>query len=258
MSDTEESDLEDFSDDEEVLAIQKKLLQQRIEEVKHGHEETTSALQEVFSHLKEFLRHSSVPYKVVGGTAVTAWLNPKHQDLSPEELAHIRSTDWDIEILGDNKDALTFARKIVTYLEAKTGNKFDKRFEDVVSMPFLPGFYVYQIGIADGPTRTEWIIDIHGQKEEEFHPDDTVVFDGIRYPNLKVLIDQITQALEDRPEYKGTKRLARKMLLQSAMKDIHRFNPPVYKLICTQCRKTGAETLTGFNLDCEQLEHFCA
>jgi len=254
MSDTEDSD---FDDDLEALAIQKVLLAKRIQEAKAEHQETAKQLSNIFSHLAEFLRKVDIPYRIVGGTAVSAWLNPRHQSLTKEQLDYVKTTDWDIEILGGNKEALELIKKISAYLEEKTGHVFDKRFSNIVEMGFLPGMYVYQLGIADGPRLTEWIIDVHGQKKEVFRPNETVLFDGLRYPNLKVLIEDIQAAIDENPGNKGVKRFTRKILLQEAIKDINRFNPVVFKAICQDCKDKSNEKMTGYNLDCKTLADYC-
>jgi len=246
----DEIDPELLEMEQEAISIQKRLLEQKNQPEKQP-------LDVLFDHVRTYLKGLKFPYRVVGGRAINAWLNPEHKFLNREEKQLVKSTDWDIEILGSNEDALEIAKDLVSYLEKKMKTKFDKRFENIIVMPFLPGFYVYQIGVPDGMTKTEWVVDVHGQTEKEFKKGSLVLIDGIQYPNLKTLLEQVEQALFNDPGNKGTKRFQRKLLIEQALKDISIMNKPIFNQLCSQCNRGGKESLTGFNLDCETIREMC-
>jgi len=245
----------DFDMEKELETLQKTLIQKaQIQKNK-----VTHVIDDIHNSIREYLRNVKIPYRVVGGMAVNMWLNPEHKGLTLKEKEFVTTNDWDIEVLGGNDLAKSLTRNLLKYLTERYGKKasFISVLNDTMVMPFLKGFYVYRIGIEDGAHTTEWIVDIHGQSEENFKLKDIVLFEGIKYQNLKSLLSDIEIAIEENPGSKGVKRFTRKDLLYQALKDISRFNPKVLNILCDQCENNETEQITGYNIDCETIKKLC-
>jgi len=209
-------------------------------------------LEEVGNYLKS---NSNIPYKVIGGKAVSNWLNPDNKKLKKEELEHIKTIDWDIAVMGDNTKSRKLTIDIHKHLEQKFDTTLEIRKDNTMTINSNSNIYVYQVGIPDNK-KIEWIVDIHAENEKEFDMNNTVMLNNIRYPNLKNLINGIQEAIEQDP-FKLVKRITRKNLLEQAMKDIFRFNTYVSNEICKQCINNNYETLTGYNLNCYKIIRLC-
>lgn len=237
-----------MDDDDTALEIQRKLYEQSRIQQEDNKNNSRLTLSKVLYTVERFLKNTTSKYKVIGGRAVTAWLNPEHQGLSNTEKEYIQSTDWDITVYGDDTVAKQFRDQLNSYLSKELHTSFDERS----SLTTDNGARIYQIGIPEGSDSTEWIIDVHGEKFDR-----AVLLSGIWYSNLKDLIADIDYALEHIPGEKLTKRWTRKDMLQKAIRDISRFNRVVYNQLCEECRKTNRETLTGFNLNCTEILSVC-
>jgi len=246
-------------DDDVVNNLQKIIIQQRLEEEKTKLDKYGGRLGDLFKCVGTFLKtheQSIPPYRITGGAAVSAWLNPKNENIPKDQLQYLITSDWDIEILGNNEQALDLAKRIKGYLVKECGKKdITDRFDTVVVMSGeeLKGLRVYQIGLDD-INETRYFVDVHGQIENNFQKNNIVKLDGLRYPNLKTLISDTENCMVGE---KMAKRYSRVQLLQKAIQDIKMFNPDVYREICQQCISKGVEKLTGFNLNCNALKKLC-
>ncbi len=234
-------------DDEEAKTIQLNLLKMSLQQKDDDRHTTKLTLNRVLNSIGEYL-HQMHGYKVIGGRAVNAWLNPQHLKLSFEELEMVKSIDWDIVVLGDDGVAKGFFKKLAGYLSTKLKTQFDIRS----TLTTREGYRIFQLGIPEGSDHTEWICDVHG----ELKLGDTITISNIVYPNLKSLLEDIQQALEQIPD-KLTKRWTRMELLKRAMNDIRDFNTEIYNKICSECKRGGVEHITGFDLKCDDLEKMC-
>lgn len=232
--------------------LQKTLIQEGMFRKENSVNLLEKILEEVGNYLKS---NPNTPYKVIGGKAVSNWLNPEHKKLKKEELEHIKTIDWDLAVMGHNKMSRKLTIDIHKHLEQKFNTTLEIRKDDTMTINSNSNIYVYQVGIPDNK-KIEWIVDIHAENEKEFDMNNTVIFNNIRYPNLKNLIKGIQEAIEENP-FKLVKRFTRKNLLEQAMKDIFRFNTYVSKEICKQCINNNYETLTGYNLNCYKIIRLC-
>lgn len=211
----------------------------------------------ILTEVGVFLQHNSnIAYKVIGGRAVTAWLDPAR--VEPQNLReHLITMDWDLVIRGDydkkynNKQAELFARSLMNYLSKTLNTKFE--FRDTLSMQEDIETRIFQIGFAEGSKETHYIVDIHSEEASKYDKYGEYMFNNIRYPNLKGLINSLDFVINMGVQDKITKRVARKLLLKKAMEEIFMFNENVTKQLFKQCEIFGREQLTGYNMNCEMI-----
>ena len=168
----------------------------------------------------------------------------------------------------DNQDARDVTYTILKKLEEKHGRGyFASRLDDVIVFDAVAGDddddvveaeprYIYQIGVIDGDTTT-WIIDVHAETLGDDDEALVVGGDGVKYSNLKDLIERTSAFIEST---KAMKRGVRTKLLKEALLNISKFNKTLFKQICAECKrggKNGRESFTGFKLSCVSLEKFC-
>jgi hypothetical protein len=233
----------DFDEDEEIM-IQKLMLKQSIK----NKQTQTDHYINILKYIGELLKKETKIYKVVGGRAMTAWFNPDNANLSEKEKEVVLSTDWDIEVHSTDSDAKIFRDKMYDELTSKFGKNFEKR------QMTLNDMNIHQIGISD-PQKVEYIVDIHVQEEPELWKK-RINLDGIFYMNLKSLLESIEKTLSE-SFMKVAKRQDRRTLIKSSLQNIKLFNPTLYKKICDECEKSPNETITGFNLICEDIKKMC-
>ena len=68
----------------------------------------------------QFLRQTPLPYKIMGGKAVQAWLNPDERRLTDVQRVWIRTQDWDITVpSADSRRARLLCGRITTHARAR-------------------------------------------------------------------------------------------------------------------------------------------
>lgn len=219
-------------------------------------EKSDNLLDEILKEVGNYLQSNpNIKYKVIGGKAVSAWLNPDNKKLNQQELDHVKTIDWDLVVIGDNNDSRELAINIHEHIRKKFGTTLEIRKDNTMTFKPNSNVYVYQVGIPDSK-KIEWIVDVHAENKKEFDMNNTVMFNNIRYPNLKNLIKSIEIAMKD-DLLKLLKRTVRKNLLKKAMEDIFRFNKYVSNEICKQCIDNKYEKITGYNLNCYKIIKLC-
>jgi len=93
---------------------------------------------------------------------------------------------------------------------------------------------------------------VYGTREFE----DIVNIDGINYPNLKNLIENLVSTLE-KTDQKITKRTLRLRALKNTIDNISMLNPELFRTICKMCIDSSYENITGYNLTCDRIIKLC-
>jgi hypothetical protein len=265
-------------EDGEMMALQYSSgsLQQAVIDLRKR-EDGKSILENILDSVGYYLKSiSNKKYKVIGGRAVTAWLNPEHEGLTDEDKKIVKESDWDIAVYGkdkgedkENNEAFNFTKELLKHLEDEYNIKFEERLGGNVKKNDVT---IYQIGIDEGNT-TIWFVDVHAEENIiEISPYDKYVMvkynqpdwsktivelNGINYINLKQLIESFMYAMYMTNDKFG-KRLRRKNLLYDAIQDINNFNPVVKEFLCKECyTDTEEENITGYKLKCEEIKVKC-
>jgi len=214
----------------------------------------------IFEDVAEFLKgltlSRKIKYKVIGGMAIKAWMNPNLHGMTDFEKSQMATSDWDIVIEGTNRDARNLTIDISKFLEKKYRSFVTTRLDDTLKLSADDDIYIYQVGILDdGIGKVEWIVDVHGEESiDEFSI--IKMENDIWYSNLKDIIEQTEYALE-KTGLKAVKRGTRLRLISEAIKEIKRLNPKMYENICFSCAKWSSENFTGLKLNCADLEIQC-
>jgi hypothetical protein len=204
------------------------------------------------SEIINFLLNVNMEYKIVGGKSVKAWLNTENSRITVDDRKFLKSDDYDIIVKGTNEDGKKFISLLHLHLISKFGDYFRTQLDDIM-ITSQEDEYVYRLGLYRG----DWIVDVHAEQESKYDLKPSVKINGLTYINLKTIIEDINYLFDNNRLTKAVKRAKRKLILETALKDISMFNNELFKRICDLCKVSGKENITGYNLNCEDILKKC-
>lgn len=234
---------DEFDDDEFTQQFFAKRVQQWQQQSATNVDELEATL---FNYIREFLT-TKTNYVLIGGQAVLLYLDL--DKIEKHLIPIIQSFDYDLKVIGSDRDRNQFVEEMHAFLSSNMKHYPHIKF----TARLIEAHDVVQFGYELFNT-TKYVADFH--KTSKFK--DIVRIDGINYPTVTWVLQELIDTMHTESELKSYKRYSRKNALEEALKDYSLLNKKLLKELCQRCDNGhNISFILGEGASCNKVKRWC-